>query len=75
MKPFMGGNVALRYSGMKLEKGNSRGPEMVQITTNKVRVIKQRMKEAQDREKSYSNTRSRPLKFQIGDRVFLKVAP
>ena len=45
------------------------GPEMVQITTNKVRVIKQRMKEAQDRQKSYSNTRSRPLKFQIGESI------
>jgi hypothetical protein len=51
------------------------GPEMVQITTNKVRVSRQRMKEAQDRQKSYSDNRRRPLKFQIGDRVFLKVAP
>jgi len=27
------------------------GPEMVQLTTDKVRVIKKRMKEAQDRQK------------------------
>jgi hypothetical protein len=51
------------------------GPKMVQITTDKVRVIRQRMKEAQDRQKSYSDNRRRPLEFQIGDRVFLKVAP
>ena len=51
------------------------GPEMVQITTDKVRIIRQRMKEAQDRQKSYSDNRRRPLEFQIGDRVFLKVAP
>ena len=33
------------------------------------------MKKAQDRQKSYSDNRRRPLEFQIGDRVFLKVAP
>jgi hypothetical protein len=50
------------------------GPKMVQITAEKVRVIRQRMKEAQDRQKSYSDNRRGPLEFQIGDRVFLKVA-
>jgi len=51
------------------------GPKMVQITAEKVRVIRQRMKEAQDRQKSYSDNRRGPLEFQIGDGVFLKVAP
>jgi len=51
------------------------GPEMVQLTTDKVRVIKKRMKEAQDRQKSYADCRRRPLEFQVGDKVFLKVAP
>jgi hypothetical protein len=50
-------------------------PEMVQLTTDKVRVIKKRMKEAQDRQKSYADRRRRPLEFQVGDKVFLKVAP
>jgi hypothetical protein len=51
------------------------GPEMVQLTTDKVRVIKKRMKEAQDRQKSYADSRRRPLEFQVGDKVFFKVAP
>jgi hypothetical protein len=50
-------------------------PELVQITVDKVKVIKKRMKEAQDRQKSYADNRRRPLEFQIGDMVFLKVAP
>jgi len=50
------------------------GPEMVQLTTDKVRVIKKRMKEAQDRQKSYADRRRRPLEFQVGDKVFLNVA-
>jgi hypothetical protein len=33
------------------------------------------MKEAQDRQKSYADSRRRPLEFQVGDKVFLKVAP
>ena len=51
------------------------GPEMVQITIGKVRVIRQRMKEAQDRQKSYSDNQRRRLEFQIRDIVLLKVAP
>ena len=38
-------------------------------------MIKKRMKEAQDRQKSYADRRRRPLEFQVGDKVFLKVAP
>jgi len=52
------------------------GHEMVQLTTDRVRVIKKRMKEAQDKlKKSYADSRRRPLEFQVGDKVFLKVAP
>jgi len=48
---------------------------MVQLTTDKVTVIRKRMKEAQDRQKHYADSRRRPLEFQVGDKVFLKVAP
>jgi hypothetical protein len=48
---------------------------MVQLTTDKVMVIRKRMKEAQDIQKSYADNRRRPLEFQVGDKVFLKVAP
>jgi hypothetical protein len=46
------------------------GPKMVQLTTNKVRVIRKRLKEAQDRQKSYADSRRRPLEFHVGDKVF-----
>jgi len=51
------------------------GLEMVQITTEKVKIIKDRMKAAQDRQKSYADVRRRPIDFNVGDRVYLKVAP
>jgi len=50
------------------------GAELVQITTKKVRIIKDRMKVAQDRQKKYEDIRRRPLEFCPGDKVFLKVA-
>jgi hypothetical protein len=33
------------------------------------------MKEAKEKQKSYSDNRKRPLEFQVGDKAFLKVAP
>jgi hypothetical protein len=33
------------------------------------------MKTAQDRQKSYVDRRRRPLEFNMGDRVYLKVPP
>ena len=33
-----------------------------------------RLKESRNRQKSYTNKRRRPLEFQVGDNVFLKVS-
>ncbi|GJV28815.1 putative reverse transcriptase domain-containing protein [Tanacetum coccineum] len=51
------------------------GPEMVQETTDKVVLIKERLKAARDRQKSYANNRQNPLEFKVGYRVLLKVSP
>jgi len=51
------------------------GPELVQQTTEKVRLIQERMKTAQSRQKSYADQRRRPLEFEEGDHVFLRVTP
>jgi hypothetical protein len=51
------------------------GPELVQQTTEKVRLIQERMKTSQSRQKSYADQRRRPLEFQEGDHVFLRVTP
>src|SRR5688572_29753850 len=41
----------------------------------KVKCIRGRMKEAQDRQKSYQDNRRRDLEFEVGDLVYLKVSP
>ncbi|GFZ09844.1 hypothetical protein Acr_21g0004430 [Actinidia rufa] len=44
-------------------------------TTEKVKVIRQRLLTAQSRQKSYADRRRRPLSFEVGDHVFLKISP
>ncbi|GJR05057.1 putative reverse transcriptase domain-containing protein [Tanacetum coccineum] len=51
------------------------GLEMVQETTEKVIQIKQRMQAARDRQKSYADLKRKPMEFQVGDRVMIKVSP
>ncbi|GKA57036.1 putative reverse transcriptase domain-containing protein [Tanacetum coccineum] len=51
------------------------GPELIHETTEKIVQIKQRIQAAHDRQKSYADVRRKPLEFQVGDRVMLKVSP
>ncbi|GJU40142.1 putative nucleotidyltransferase, ribonuclease H [Tanacetum coccineum] len=52
-----------------------KGPELIEITNEKVAVAKEKLKEARSRQKSYADKHRRDLEFQVGDRVFLKVSP
>ena len=51
------------------------GPEFLQQTTSKVKLIQDRMRATQSRQKSYADKRRRPLEFDEGDHVFLRVTP
>ncbi|GKB51760.1 putative reverse transcriptase domain, ribonuclease H-like domain, aspartic peptidase domain protein [Tanacetum coccineum] len=51
------------------------GPEIIHETTKKVVQIRQRLQAARDRQRSYANIRRKHLKFQVRDRVMLKVSP
>ena len=51
------------------------GPKLVQTTTEAVEKIRKRMLTAQSREEIYADTRRRDLEFEVGDKLFLKVAP
>ena len=59
------------------EVGDSQliGPEIVQETTEKIFQIKERLKTARNRQKSYADHRRKHLEFEVGDRVLLKVSP
>ncbi|GJQ91378.1 hypothetical protein Tco_0002517 [Tanacetum coccineum] len=56
-------------------EGQLIGPELMQETTEKISQIKDRLKVARDRQKSYADKRRKPLEFSVGDYVLLKVSP
>ncbi|GJV22505.1 putative reverse transcriptase domain-containing protein [Tanacetum coccineum] len=51
------------------------GPELVLEMTYKVVLIKEKLKAARDRQKSYADKRRKLLEFEVGDWVLLKVSP
>ncbi|KAI3776448.1 hypothetical protein L1987_46233 [Smallanthus sonchifolius] len=59
------------------EVGDSQltGPEIIPETTKKIVQIRKHIKAGHDRQKSYADVRRKPLEFQVGDRVLLKVSP
>ncbi|GJZ82978.1 putative reverse transcriptase domain-containing protein [Tanacetum coccineum] len=59
----------------EVEDAQLTGPELIHETTEKIVQIKQRIQAARDRQKSYADVRRKPLEFQVGDRVMLKVSP
>ena len=51
------------------------GPDVVQETTAKVKMIPENMKASQSRQKSYHDKKRKDIEFQVGDHVFLRVNP
>ncbi|GJS78796.1 putative reverse transcriptase domain-containing protein [Tanacetum coccineum] len=51
------------------------GPKLIQETTEKIVLIKQRIQAAQDQQKSYADLKRKPMEFKVRDRVMLKVSP
>ncbi|KAK5775710.1 hypothetical protein PVK06_043642 [Gossypium arboreum] len=51
------------------------GPELVADTEEKVKLIRDRLKEASDRKNSYVDLKRKEIEYSVGDMVFLKVSP
>ena len=51
------------------------GHELVDAATEKIRLIQDRLRAAQDRQRKYFDAKHRAVEFQVGDFVFLKVSP
>jgi hypothetical protein len=51
------------------------GPELIQEAEEQVRMIRENLRIAQSRQKSYADNRRRLLEFKEGDHVYLKVSP
>ena len=59
----------------KVGQSSITGPDLIRDTSEKVSLIRQRLLTAQSRQKSYVDVQRRPLEFEVGDHVFLKVIP
>ena len=51
------------------------GLDLIRDTSEKVSLIRQRLLTARSRKKSYVDVRRRPLEFEVGDHIFLKMMP
>ncbi|XP_052622618.1 uncharacterized protein LOC128127915 [Lactuca sativa] len=49
--------------------------DLIQETTNKIAIIKDRLKAARDRQKSYADNRQKPLEFQVRDKIIERIGP
>jgi hypothetical protein len=51
------------------------GPDIIKEAKEQVQLICNRLKATQSRQKSYADSRRRPITFQVGDFVYLRVTP
>jgi hypothetical protein len=51
------------------------GPDLVTEAEEKVKIIQSNLKAAQSRQRSYVDKRKKPLQFEVGDFVYLRVSP
>ncbi|KAK8986843.1 hypothetical protein V6N11_037769 [Hibiscus sabdariffa] len=51
------------------------GPLLIQDTEKQVQIIHDRLKQAFDRQKAYADAKRRDIRYEVGDKVFLKVSP
>jgi hypothetical protein len=51
------------------------GPDILLEAEENIRMVRENLKTAQSRQRSYADTRRRELSFEVGDYVYLKVSP
>ena len=51
------------------------GPDILLEAEENIKMVRENLKIAQSRQRSYADTRRRELSFEVGDFVYLKVSP
>jgi len=51
------------------------GPDVIEQAVDKIRTIQEHLRAAQYRQKSWADSNRRPLEFQVGEHVFLRISP
>jgi hypothetical protein len=71
----MGGVVELHCSRINLETGRCSALGILLEAEENIKMVRESLKIAQSRQRSYADTRRRELSFEVGDHVYLKVSP
>ncbi|KAD4179810.1 hypothetical protein E3N88_28401 [Mikania micrantha] len=75
LKLFMAENFGHLFVGPSLAIRRSWVPRLFKKTTDKIRQIRDNLLAARSRQKSYADKRRKPLEFEVGDMILLKVSP
>lgn len=59
----------------ELDEAKFYGSDLVKDSLEKVRLIQERLRTTQSRQKSYADQKAHDLSFMVGDKVLLKVLP
>ena len=51
------------------------GPDFIKESEEKVKLIRDRLRVAQSRQKSYEDSKRKEIVYEVGDRVYLRVSP
>ena len=51
------------------------GPDLIRETEEKLKMIREKLKVATDRQKSYTDMKRKDIRYEVGEKVFLKVSP
>ena len=51
------------------------GPDLIKESEENVKLIRDRLKVAQSRQKSYADSKCKEVVYEIGDRAYLRVSP
>ena len=51
------------------------GPDLIKESEKRVKLIRDRLKIAQSRQKSYADSKRKEVTYEIGDRAYLRVSP
>ena len=71
----MAESAGLLPIGIRLARSSSFGPEIIDDAEQMVQAMRENLRIAQSRQKSYADGIRRDLTFSVGDYVYLKVSP
>ena len=75
MRLSMEENTEHQLCWTKLSEKKIIGLDLIQETEEKVKMIRERLIVATDRQKSYADMRGKDIRYEISEKVFLKVSP